>query len=531
MRFNLNSKLLGAASALAFFAATAALSDPVTLRTNNGDAELTGEIVSFDEVNYVIDTSGGQFTIRADSVTCEGADCPTTVSVARNAAQTDTVVISGSDTVGDGLMPILLSGYAGFLNADEQFMKPEGAIEGVSMFVGDEGFGDELASFLVRSSISSDAFANLLGGSADIGMASRRIREDEASTLLKYGAGDMLDPANEHIVAIDNLVVVTHPNNNIDTLTMENVRRIYNGQITNWSQVGGANAPINVVSLGEGSGTRSVFEQRVFEGNVNGTPASPVAASGNSQAADIVAEDEHAIGYVSGAFVRGAQPVTLISDCNIPMRPDAFSARTEEYDLGRFLYLYSRGDNINPDVRNFVDFATSSDADVVVAKTGFIDLGVSRQSQSQDSARAQALLSEGTNAAEQEAAREMLADMIEHDRLSTTFRFPTGSQNLTRRGVLNLARLTDYLEGQPEGTKIQLVGFADSVGPFSNNMALAQRRSSQIARALQDFAGDRLDHVEIATNAYGELAPASCNTTENGRSINRRVEVWINTNR
>ena len=209
MKFNLNSKLLGAASALAFFAASAALGDPVTLRTNSGDTELTGELVSFDDVHYVIDTSGGQFTIRADSVTCEGADCPATASIARNAAQADTVIISGSDSVGDGLMPILLAGYAGFLNADEQFVKPDGAIEGVSMFVGDEGFGDELASFLVRSSISSDAFANLLGGSADIGMASRRIRADEASTLLKYGAGDMFDPTNEHIVAIDNLVVIT----------------------------------------------------------------------------------------------------------------------------------------------------------------------------------------------------------------------------------------------------------------------------------------------------------------------------------
>lgn len=512
------------ASALTICAATAATADVITLQSNDTGTQISGTVVDFDSVIYKVDTLLGQLELRADEYTCIDGNCPQTAVVARNAAEVDTVIISGSDTVGLGVMPILVSGFAGHLNAAEEIYKPDGAVEAVSKFVADDGFGDDLGSYLVRSSISSDAFANLLGLSADIGMASRRIKADEAATLAKYGAGDMTDPTNEHIIAIDSIVVVTHPDNPVNELRMEQVRDIYAGKITNWSEVGGPNAPIKAVSLADGSGTRSVFEARVFDGNVTGTPAFPVASEGGRDVALAVNNDVHAIGYVSSAFVLGSKPITLISECGIPMVPSAFSARTEEYSLGRFLYLYSRGDNTNPDVRSFLNFVTSSAADPMIAKSGFVDLGVARQTT--DSARAQMLI-DNPRREEREYANRMLDDMMIHDRLSATFRFDTGSTKLTPRSVLNVERLIDYAETLPKGTNLKVVGFTDSVGAFSNNLALAEGRARQVATTLQEAANGRLDHVTLSTVGYGEIAPASCNTTELGKSINRRVEIWV----
>lgn len=527
MKPSVKSKLLHFTSVFSICAASAAIAEDVTLRSNDGNVELVGELVGFDNVVYQIKTVIGEINARVDEYVCIGADCPELAARRRNAADADTVTISGSDTVGEGLMPILLSGYAGHLDAEEQINKPDGTIEAISMFVGDQGFGDDMGSFLVRSSISSDAFANLLGRSADIGMSGRRITPDEARTLRSYGAGSMIDPTNEHIIAIDSLVIITHPNNPVSQITMAQLRGIYDGQITNWSELGGQDAPINVVQLGDGTGTRSVFESRVFEGNRTGSPALSVTASGSEKVSVIVNEDESAIGYVSAAFARGAQLTTLISDCNIPMIPDAFSARTEEYNLGRFLYLYTRGDNTKPEVRNLLNYITSNDADDVVKKSGFTDLGVSRRPQSADSARAQAILDAAADAYETDISEKMLNDMATHDRLSTTFRFRTASQKLTPRSQLNIARLTNYLEGLPSDTEIKLVGFTDSVGAFSSNLDLSADRAASFAQTLQEFAGDRLNEIQISTAGYGEIAPASCNTDENGRSINRRVEVWI----
>ena len=147
-------------------------------------------------------TEFGELKVRADEFSCIGDGCPAPVLSQRNAAKEDTVTIAGSSAIGEGLMPILLAGYAANLNAAEDVVRPDGAVEAVSVFVGDDGFGDELGSYLVRSTRSSDAFANLLGLSADIGMASRRIAEGEAANLLKYGGGDMSDPTNEHIICL-----------------------------------------------------------------------------------------------------------------------------------------------------------------------------------------------------------------------------------------------------------------------------------------------------------------------------------------
>ncbi|MEO1306559.1 MAG: OmpA family protein, partial [Pseudomonadota bacterium] len=131
------------------------------------------------------------------------------------------------------------------------------------------------------------------------------------------------------------------------------------------------------------------------------------------------------------------------------------------------------------------------------------------------------------DAVETLVARAMLAEMEEYDRLSTTFRFRTGSTSLDERGLLDMQRLTRFLETKAEGTRVNVVGFTDDVGSFDSNLALSMGRADQALRELQSYAGDRLNHIEISTSGFGELSPAACNTADSGRAINRRVEVWI----
>ena len=209
------------------------------------------------------------------------------------------------------------------------------------------------------------------------------------------------------------------------------------------------------------------------------------------------------------------------------MTPDPFSARTEEYALQRFLYIYNRADTLDEESAAFVEYATSDASDDVIAKSGFIDLGIARQAQSLDSARGIQLLNADVDAFEGAVVREMMQTMTQYDRLSSTFRFRTGSSNLDRRGELNLERLADYLEDQPEGSKVLIVGFTDDVGAFESNRDLSINRAQQVQDTLQSFAGDRLAGIEFASAGFGEVSPSACNTTDNGRGINRLVEVWI----
>ena len=513
-----SSALRGLTLAAATLVPLAASADQIVLRSQDGTIDIAGEFISFEENIYLIRTALGELRLSAERVSCEGAACPNFEAV-----EVD-VTFAGSDTMGFGVLPLMLEGYAGHLDAEATIVSG-GQDEIVASFVGDAGFGDELGSYMVNSTNSGDAFASLLQETAQIGMASRRIRPDEARALRDAGAGNMISPDQEHIVAIDSIVVITHPDNPVKSVAMDDLAAIYAGRITNWSQLGGPDLAIRVVDRPIDSGTRNVFADRVL-GGARVTPAAAIAAD-NNEMARMVNEDPGAIGYTGYAFQRGAKAMTLVNACGIPMTPDAFSARTEEYSLQRRLYLYNRADNLSGDAQQFIDFAKSEDADPVIIKAGFIDLGVDRRQQALDGDRARQLLDPSVDPFEGRLMTEMLNTMTEFDRLSTTFRFRTGSSKLDERAVIDMERLTRYLEGRPSGVKVKIVGFTDSVGAFEGNRILAQNRASQVMDELAAFAGDRIAGVELSTAAYGEIAPTACNVSDAGRAINRRVEVWI----
>ncbi|MEL6519585.1 MAG: phosphate ABC transporter substrate-binding/OmpA family protein [Pseudomonadota bacterium] len=492
----------------------------ITLKSTDGGFDIVGELIEYQDNIYVVRTNIGALRVSADRVQCVGSACPDI------AVLDDEVTIAGSDAIAEGLVPVLLSGYAAHLDAEQQVTETIGSVEINAQFVANQGFGDLMSSFRVRSSISSDAFANLLGKSAEIGLSSRRITIEEARTLREYGSGSMVSPNNEHIVAVDSIVMITHPSNPVKTLSMSQVADIYNGAISNWNQVGGLDAPINAVHLRAGAGTRAIFEERIFGASAAGNPVNVVSSDSSLDVSRAVSADENAIGYVSIAFQRGAQAVNLTNECGISMTPDFFSAKTGEYALQRALYFYTREDTKNDQANEFLEWSKSSAADAVIAKTGFIDLGVARVSQGNDSPRAVSLRNANLDAYETGFAEDMLATMSEFDRLSSTFRFRTGSDRLTPQARVGLERLIGFLEQKPEGTEILLVGFTDDQGPFDSNLSISIGRAEQVVTEIRAAADGRLDHINLSATGYGELSPAACNVTPDGRSINRRVEVW-----
>jgi phosphate transport system substrate-binding protein len=467
----------------------------------------------------MVRTPLGDLRIAASRVSCEGDACPV---IEVDGAD---VQIAGSDTVGLGLMPLLLEGYAGNIEAAATISAGSGS-NVIAELVGDDGFGEELGSYLVTSSGSNDAFSTLLENQADIGMSSRRIRPTEARALSKAGAGNMVSPEQEHIVAVDSLVVVTNPDNPINSLTMAQLQGIYEGKITNWQELGGPDLAIQPVTLSEDNGTRSVFESRVFDTEVT-LASSIIEADGVDRVAAIVNSEQGALGYVGYAFQRGAKALTLVNNCGISMTPDAFSARTEEYALQRRLYLYNRADVNAAKTEDFLTYATSAAADAVISKSGFIGLGVDRRLQTADSDRARMLLDPSVDAYEAGFMQDMLTQMVDYDRLSTTFRFRTGSSKLDERGRVDMERLSNYLSELDPGSEVLFVGFTDDVGAFDSNRELSAQRAERAMVEFSAYVGGDLGTLKLASTGYGEIAPSGCNVSDEGRRINRRVEVWV----
>jgi len=497
----------------------------INLQSLDGAVDITGEFLGMEADKFVVRTALGELRIATDRVRCTGLACPN-----YEKRQAD-VSFSGSETIGVGVMPLLIEGYAAELEAENivETIDTGSALNGsevVASLVDESGFGDEVASYRVFSTNTVQGFKGLLDGSTDFAMASRRISPAEAASFEAVGAGDMYSPDQENIVGFDSLIVITNPNNPVDSISMEDLAAVFVGRIRNWSELGGPDMPIRVVARQSDAGTRAIFADNVYDG-INLVLGNAGIAVNSTEMADFVTEHEGAIGYTGLAFQRGTKALDIVNECGITTSPDAFSVRTQEYALQRHMYLYNRADLSSKSAQDFLNYALSSKADPVLNKAGFIDFSVARRSQDIDSARAAQLISAELPARERPAVEAMLKDMRNFDQLSTTFRFRTGSSRLDERAIIDMERLTSYLETQPRGTKVVLAGFTDNVGTFANNRRLAGGRAEKVRNALIDFAGDRIKDLDLDVAAYGELSPTACNVSGTGRAINRRVEVWI----
>ena len=520
-KVKLSQMLCGLAVSLAL--ATPSLADIVNLKSSDGTVNLSGDLISFDGDIYIIRTDLGDLRIAANRVTCSGEGCPATAAV------TADVTITGSDTIGEGLMPLLMQGYATYLDASVETKTT--AVDGqlAATFTGEQGFGDPLGTYLVSATASGDAFVSLLDGTSQLGMSTRRITPDEARALRDAGGGNMIDPTQEHILAVDSLVVIVNRQNPVSELTVDNLAKIYAGEITNWSQLGGPDLPVVAATVAEDSGIFSVFRESVFTSGTPSMPASIKHVGDNDEAAAFVNDNPGGIAFVGYAFQRGQKPLTIVSQCGIGTTPDAFSVKTEEYALFRRLYLYNRADLDNEMAKKFLEFTTSPEANAVIQQAGFVDLGIESQDLGLSNPRAARLTADAAAARAYEAGviESLLAMMDNAKRLSATFRFRTGSSKLDPRGELDLEQLATYLSSMPAGTEVTFVGFSDEVGEFEPNLRLSKNRADQVAQALTAIAGDRLANITIKTVGFGETSAASCNNSELGRSINRRVETWI----
>ena len=526
MAFNLKKQLKTSAAAMALTSGlllpSISSAQDVVLRSTDGTINVTGEFVNFQDDTYIIRTALGELRIAASSMVCEGAACPTFDNLAAD------VSIIGSGAIAQGMMPLLMTGFAAALDADAELTNAS-AGETLATLIDDGGFGDEIGTYSVSATNDTGAFEALLAKDANIGMSARRITVDEARALRADGAGSMVSPNQEHIIAVDSMVVVTHATNPVQQLDKDQLAGIFACEITNWSEVGGLDRPINVISHEQDSASYDYFMTYLY--GEERPDFLPQAISPDDQVlSNVMFHDVNAIGYLGYAFQRGAKPLTLVNECGIATTPDAFSAKTEEYTLSRRMYLYNRADNLNASTQQFLDFVVSNEADAVIGKSGFIDLGILRRSQAEGDARRAALIAEAGRydvGFEGELMNAMLSEMDEHDRLSTTFRFRTGSSKLDERGRLDMERLVAYLQGAPDGTEITFVGFTDDVGAFDANQRLAEQRAAAVMDELRAVAGDQLSNIEMSTAGFGEIAPSACNISERGRGINRRVEVWV----
>lgn len=381
----------------------------------------------------------------------------------------------GSDTIGAALGPALARAF-------------EAASPGTS--VRWEGLG------------SATAFPGLLDGSADLGASSRSVNAEELARAKDLGV-----ELKEYVLGYDGIAVIVHPSNPVTRLAVEQVSRLFRGEVRSWAELGGAEVAPAIYGRPPYSGTHAFFEEKVVKQGDRRSPArfapGVVHIEHSEALVAAVARDPRAVGYVGMGHVGpDVAVVAVAATAGKPfVLPAAESVRTGAYPVYRPLLLYTRGEP-RGELRRFLQFVLAGEGRRIVAAHDFTPPDVP-----------------ATVLRTAEPAQAAAPPPRLH---VWRVRFGVRSAELGPEAQVVLRRAA--AAAKRPGARVRVVGHADSHGAAQDNTRLARERAASVAAALERLGLPRdVLRIEVA----GEGAPLATNDTPAGRRENRRVDVEV----
>ena len=258
---------------------------------------------------------------------------------------------SGSNAGGSASAPASPSERSGVVNTDGST-----SMEKVVKILS-ESFMQENSGVTINynGSGSGTGIQSAVDGTCDLGLSSRELKDEEAA-----------NGAVAHVVALDGVAIVVNPANTVADLTVEQIAKIYTGEIADWSELGGAAGPIAVIGREAGSGTRGAFEEIV------GVADACKYTNEYSSTGDVignVASNPNAIGYASLSALNDTVKAVNVEgvECTEATVQDG------TYAIQRpFLIVTKDGAQLSDAAQAFLDYAMSGDVAELIVKAGAV---------------------------------------------------------------------------------------------------------------------------------------------------------------
>jgi phosphate transport system substrate-binding protein len=211
---------------------------------------------------------------------------------------------------------------------------------------------------------SGTGISALINGTTDVCQSSRSMKPAEKEKLRdRYNSTGVEVP-----VARDGLAVYLNAGNPLGELSIEQLKGIFTGKITNWKDLGGPDAKIIVYSRENSSGTYVFFKETVLE-NADFTPRAQTMP-GTAAVVNAVAKDKLGIGYGGAAYAKGIKIIKVKKGNGPGVAPDKGTVQNGTYPLARPLFFYLRN-KPGGDIKAFTDWVLSPEGQALVEKVGY----------------------------------------------------------------------------------------------------------------------------------------------------------------
>lgn len=459
------------------------------------------------------------------------------------------LTLAGASTLANRLAPELAEFYLRSIGAGE-VRKIPGKSPGEVTVEGIYYASREIRTIQIVGRGTAAGFSALKDGSCDVAMATHRLSAADAKI---FGPG-VINAGSENKVGMDAVAVVTHKDNPVSALTLEQVGAIFSGEVSNWAELGGPSAPIKVFVLQENFATRRFVEDFFLKGR-SFVPTARIVDT-HALLPELVSQDPWAIGFCSITMANQCRemPLKLSADSEAVL-PSADSIRTLTYPASRNMYFYLKSSTDNVYARDFVTVVQGEAGQEIVKEFGFVrnsDVVGDASAADRDTPLGGSV-SGATTVFEPEAApvlkappvgalpplvqfdgeavpestrRAVLQDYLDGvygaEKLSIVFRFGSGSLELDEQARRDVSRVVAMMkEPKNSGKMVVLVGFSDSVGAYASNLAASRKRAEAVAEALTK------NGLDVIALGAGEEGAIERNDIRDGREKNRRVEIWL----
>lgn len=211
---------------------------------------------------------------------------------------------------------------------------------------------------------SGVGIAALINGSTDIANSSRPIKPSELEKIkTKYKKSGI-----EIACAKDGLSIFLNKANGVNELSIQQLGDIFSGKITNWKEVGGADAKIQLYGRESSSGTFEFFKEHVVK-----TDFSPTCQTlpGTAAIINAVKKDKYGIGYGGAAYAEGVKDCKVKKDAKSKgVLPTAATIKNKTYPIARYLFMYLKSKPTG-DTKAFIDWILSPEGQKVIVEVGY----------------------------------------------------------------------------------------------------------------------------------------------------------------